>query len=556
MKMRISTFFFLVILISSGLNTMSQVAINNDGSAPDGSAILDVKSTTKGFLLPRLTNIQRDDINSPAAGLFIFNTDEHAIQFYDGSLWKYFSPDSCVPQQPESITGNEYPDCNQTAVTYSTTEVSWASSYNWLVPEGATITSGQGSTDVTVNMGTQSGNLSVRAESGCGNSAYKDLPITIGTPAQPNSITGNAYPECNATSIAYSTDAVNGATYYKWLAPTDATITSGQGTTNILVSFVTNSGDISVRAANSCGVSGYSTLAISIGIPAQPGSITGNIIFDANATGETYSIDAANGATLYNWTVPTGATIASGQGTTNITVDFGTTSGNVSVRSENNCGNSNYSDLAVTLFTCGDQYTDTRNSQTYNTISIGSQCWFVENLNIGTRINVSYPQSDNSIIEKYCYDNDPTYCETYGGLYQWNEMMQYSTTQGIQGICPNSWHLPTDDEWKTMEMALGMSQSEAGNTGWRGTDEGEKIKSTTGWNSSGNGTNSSGFTALPGGMRGYGGGLNYLGNHGYWWSSSEYSGLDAWHRQLGYDSDQVSRNQYNKDNSHSVRCLR
>ncbi len=82
----------------------------------------------------------------------------------------------------------------------------------------------------------------------------------------------------------------------------------------------------------------------------------------------------------------------------------------------------------------------------------------------------------NGIIEKYCYDDNTSNCDTYGGLYQWEEMMQYVTTPGAQGICPDGWHLPTDEEFKTMEMALGMSQSEADNTGWRGTDEGSKLK--------------------------------------------------------------------------------
>jgi uncharacterized protein (TIGR02145 family) len=364
-----------------------------------------------------------------------------------------------VPQQPTSITGNEYPDCNQTGVTYSIAEVAWASSYNWTVPTNATIASGQGSTDVTVNMGTQSGNVSVRAESGCGNSEYKDLVITISTPAQPGSITGNAFPEWNATAIAYSIDAVNGALNYTWTVPSDATIASGQGTTGITVNFVANSGNVSVRA-------------------------------------------------------------------------------------ENSCGNSDYTDFAILLFTCGDQYTDVRNSQTYNTVLIGTQCWMAENLNIGTRIDGANNQTNNSTTEKYCYNDDDANCDTYGGLYQWDEMMQYVTTEGTQGICPDGWQLPTDTEWTTLTDYLGGSSI-----------AGEKMKSTYGWYNNGNGTNTSGFTGLPGGYRGSD--VFYrLGQFGFWCSSSEYSGTSAWHRYLYYNDGQVWRDYGFKTNGFSVRCLK
>jgi len=124
--------------------------------------------------------------------------------------------------------------------------------------------------------------------------------------------------------------------------------------------------------------------------------------------------------------------------------------------------------------------------------------------------------------------------------------------------CPSGWSLPSDDEWKTMEMALGMSQGEADDIGWRGTDEGEKMKSASGWNNNGNGTNSSGFNALPGGYRYSSGSFYNLGNHGIWWSSSEYSGSTAWNRSLYYDFyGQVYRfNYYGKPGGYSVRCLK
>ncbi len=207
------------------------------------------------------------------------------------------------------------------------------------------------------------------------------------------------------------------------------------------------------------------------------------------------------------------------------------------------------------IIPCG-ELTISYGGQTYHTVKIGNQCWMKGNLNIGTRINGSQEMSDNGTLEKYCYGDNPANCDAYGGLYPWDEMMQYTTTEGTQGICPDGWHLPSDAEWKTLEMYLGMSQSQADGIGWRGTDEGVKMKSTSGWNNNGNGTNSSGFTAFPGGGRSSSGSFGYLGLGGNWWSSSEGSGAHAWGRGLGYNHDQVGRGNYGKAGGFSVRCIK
>ena len=86
----------------------------------------------------------------------------------------------------------------------------------------------------------------------------------------------------------------------------------------------------------------------------------------------------------------------------------------------------------------------------YNTVLIGTQCWLRENLNVGIRIDGIQNASDNGVIEKYCYDDNPTNCTTYGGLYQWNEAMQYVSTEGTQGICPPGWHIPRLSEFQNI----------------------------------------------------------------------------------------------------------
>lgn len=217
--------------------------------------------------------------------------------------------------------------------------------------------------------------------------------------------------------------------------------------------------------------------------------------------------------------------------------------------------------ILVPVWQCGDQFVDPRDGQSYNTVSIGTQCWMAENLNIGTRIdgilNHKDDQTDNGIIEKFCYDNDDLNCDTYGGLYQWNEMMQYTNTEGAQGICPSGWHLPTDDEWKVLEMELGMSQSAAdAAVSWKGTDEGTKLKSTSGWQSNGNGNNSSGFTGLPGGWFFFEYTFFYKEYSGFWWTSTQQYSQNAWYHNITYFNSKVRRKDWPKHGGFSVRCVK
>ena len=144
----------------------------------------------------------------------------------------------------------------------------------------------------------------------------------------------------------------------------------------------------------------------------------------------------------------------------------------------------------------------------YNTVLIGDQCWLKENLDVGTMINSTIHSTNDSIIEKYCYDNLPANCDTYGGLYQWNEAMQYVQTEGAQGICPEGWHIPTEVEFNDLYSAVG------GN--------GNAIKAIGQGSGSGAGTNTSGFSALLGGNKEYiqHWTFMHLTMRGHFWSSS------------------------------------
>ena len=213
-------------------------------------------------------------------------------------------------------------------------------------------------------------------------------------------------------------------------------------------------------------------------------------------------------------------------------------------------------------FTCGTS-TVTYDGVTYNTVQIGDQCWLKENLrttkyNDGTSItnvtdNATWTSTTSGAY--CCYDNNPSNCDTYGALYNW-----YAVNTGK--LCPSGWHVPSDGEWKTLEMYLGMTQAQADATGWRGTDQGAKLAGNASlWIDGALEQNAnfgtSGFSALPGGNRSYSdGSFNILGKYGDWWSSTETDGSNAWNRNLSYTNANVFRYNYNKSYGFSVRCLR
>ncbi len=210
---------------------------------------------------------------------------------------------------------------------------------------------------------------------------------------------------------------------------------------------------------------------------------------------------------------------------------------------------------------CPPTVTDT-NGTIYNTVQIGYQCWLRENLRVrhyNTGIGIPNVTLDNSwqllTTGAMCwYNNDSaTYYAIYGALYNW-----HAVNSGQ--LCPKGWHVPSDDEVKTMEMYLGMTQAQADSFGWHGTDEGGRLKEagTAHWNPPNMGaTNATGLTVLPGGCRfGNGGYFNHIGNYGYLWTATFYSAPDAWIREFSYNSQRINRIYPFKTFGFSVRCIK
>ena len=199
------------------------------------------------------------------------------------------------------------------------------------------------------------------------------------------------------------------------------------------------------------------------------------------------------------------------------------------------------------VFSCGEDFTDPRDGKVYGSVLIGSQCWMSENLNAGLRIDGANDMTDNGIIEKYCYNNDDANCEQYGGLYQWDEMMQYTKKDVTGGICPEGWHLPTLQEWEALEMALGMPEEQAtASSGWQGTDEGDMLKEG----------GSTGFNALMGGNRSTSGAFTLGGLGTAFWAATQSSTYFARARTLDTDHSQINHTNYDKRYGHSVRCIK
>jgi uncharacterized protein (TIGR02145 family) len=190
---------------------------------------------------------------------------------------------------------------------------------------------------------------------------------------------------------------------------------------------------------------------------------------------------------------------------------------------------------AAPAFTCGNNVTDIRDNKVYPTVQIGSQCWLAANLNFGTIIASTQDQRDNCISEKYCYNDNPVNCTNQGGLYQWDELMQYDDTPGDQGFCPPAWHIPTENDWNTLFANYVSNAFAASPLKYSGY---------------------SGFNALLCGARHIDKSWDFQGFATFFWSSSSYGGDKAWAHGMNDVDPSVSIYPASRANAFSVRCLK
>jgi len=218
-------------------------------------------------------------------------------------------------------------------------------------------------------------------------------------------------------------------------------------------------------------------------------------------------------------------------------------------------------DEDVIVVTCPETVTDI-DGNVYNVVKIGNQCWMQSNLtttkyNDGNAIatGLNNNQWQNTTAGAYAiYDDNTDNNVTFGKLYN-----GYAVATGK--LCPQGWHIPTDDEFKTLELFLGLSQTEVDLTGERGAAEqiGGKMKATTLWDSPNTGaSNSSGFTALPAGTRNSVGDYIVINQYTDFWTSTPYASNDnyLWDHHLYYNGAGVGRIFQTKDKGYSCRCLK
>ena len=188
-------------------------------------------------------------------------------------------------------------------------------------------------------------------------------------------------------------------------------------------------------------------------------------------------------------------------------------------------------------------FTDGRDEQTYKTVKIGDQVWMAQNLNFKT---------DSS----FCYNNEDSNCTKYGRLYKWAASVGKSESECgygnecslpsgiIQGVCPSGWHLPSKTEWETLFTTVGGNST-----------AGKVLKSASGWNNSGNGTDAFEFTVLPAGGRYGSGNYSNEGRSAIFWSSTEFKDKDAYNVTLFDDGGAPYLSYAEKRYGYSVRCI-
>lgn len=212
----------------------------------------------------------------------------------------------------------------------------------------------------------------------------------------------------------------------------------------------------------------------------------------------------------------------------------------------------------------------------YQTVQIGDQLWMKENLKTtyysdGTALidgtGVGNISGDYTTKYHFAYNDDESYVDTYGRLYTWAAVMNGTSgsdtnPSGVQGVCPDGWHVPSDEEWIELEMYLGMTEQQARTTEWRGSEEGRKLKESGyrhWWGFASYyylGTNESGFTALPGGSRWYNESFDDVTYRANFWSATESMGSFAWCRRLYNNKFRVYRYDDYKSRGYSVRCVK
>ncbi|NTW31441.1 MAG: hypothetical protein HGB12_02240 [Bacteroidetes bacterium] len=496
----------------STFHSFSQgVAINVSGSSANNSAILDMSGNTRGLLMPRMNTNERDLIigtdgvagHPPAEGLQIYNTTTKCFEAYINGAWSIIScPVACTPP--------------------AAPEADAASNVSCTSFQANMVMSVSGVTSYCFDVATDEGFTSF--VSGYNNHIVNNTTFCNVTGLTPNTI---YYYRIRSLSVCYSVNS-NVITAATTTAPSSAP-TAGTHTTT--------------------------------------------------QTQIVWNWNTVSGATGYKWGTTTTYSSATDMSATSTKTETGLTCNTSYTRyvwAYNACGYY-FSPVELTqttsaCFYCGTSTVDDIDGNTYNTISINNKCWFRENLKTTKYSNgvsmvdgTSAGNITGDYTTKYYFDyaNNPANTIIYGKLYTWAAVMNgasssNSVPSSVQGPCPTDWYVPSDAEWNVMEKYLDNSVDTTLSVTWTGTDIGNRIKEpgTTHWASGNGGTNSSNFTALPGGYRNLDGTFAGINNFSDWHTSTAYDATNAWRRGLGNAYATIGRENNNKSYGFSVRCVK
>jgi hypothetical protein len=381
---------------------------------PDASAILDLNSTEKGMLIPRMTQAEIATIANPANGLQAFNLDNEKLYIYvlGSQEWKEVQYGIGTISSLASYSMGTGGACDNTLV-------------NGSYIDGIPLT-GSNTVNIDVSV-TSTGNWSISTNNLNGY-GFTGSGVFSSTGTKQVTLQGTGTP-ANAQTDGFTATASNGGgscTFDVEAIPMPiATFGIGNGgscsNTHIYGTY-----------RQGVPLNGYNFVTIEVNV-ISPGTwgIASNTInaYSFIGDGTFYTAGTHTVGLFGSGTPQTGGV----DNFTNIT--------------NNNGGTCTFSvPVQLPPIVCGNALVDIRDGQSYATVEIGTQCWMSESLNIGLMIPGNWNQNDNGLIEKYCYNNSTGNCNNYGGLYQWNEAMQYVSTEATQGICPFGWHLPTNAE--------------------------------------------------------------------------------------------------------------
>jgi len=546
--------------------TVDTQNLYNDGNnvgigtnTPHSSAIIDINSSNKGILIPRLTTLQRNSILAPAEGLLIFNVDTKCFESFVLNQWNNVScPNTCFPpSKPQSINGPNQV-CENTAFSYSINEINAATYYEWTVPSGWTITSGQGSTSIDVITGNagQNGDIAVKAANSCGLSASNSISV-VSDPYVPASISISVNPSnniCFGDNVTFTATAINGGTspVYQWKINGNNVGTNN----NVFSTTLINDNDTveCELVSNALCVTGSPAISNAIimkvnNVPSSPAAGV-NIPDHTQITWNWNTVPNAIGY-KYNTVNDYNTAIDNEINTTYVLTGLsGATKYNLYVWAYNNCGPSSVTVLSeTTTFMCGDNITvnhiagdvapvskTTTYSTTFSNASGAMKCWITKNL--GADIQATSVTDDSEpaagwywqFNRKQGFKHDGTNrIPTITWVSSVNENSDWlPQNDPCNIILGDTWRLPTYSEYNNFNAFMGWSNY-------------NQVYSALFFHSAGELSYDSGT-------------LGSRGSYGRYWTSTQTSNNNANYLRIG--SSYVNIGNYYKTWGFTVRCLK